>query len=410
MPQSGNLGQPPQSARPEKSAAVCFRIPNSSGILPIRPFVTPLSRTMALPLTIVIADDSALYRQMLLNVLRRIEGVEVVGVATNGGETVEKVRTLRPDVVTLDVHMPVMDGIAVLKELRKFGCQSRVIMVSSLTGAGDPATVAALMEGAFDHVLKPVGLEPHLARESIRKALAEKLEQVRAAAQSAVVPGVGSTAQAAAAGPAQADLPYDAVAIGTSTGGPEALRSLIPRLPRGMPFPVFVVQHMPATFTPTLAARLNELSAATVVEADAGMMAEAGGVYIAPGGRHLRLERRGRGVVCTTDDAAPRLGCRPSFDNLLESAVGIYGKRMLAVVLTGMGCDGLDGCRRVKAAGGTVIAQSREGCTVYGMPKAVVDQRLTDAVLPLEAIANAICMGLHGSAQSSSSAMPSSTR
>lgn len=363
---------------------------------------------MSLPLTIVVADDSALYRQMLINVLRRIDGVEVVGVAVDGGEAVAKVHSLRPDVVTLDVHMPVMDGIAVLRALRKAGSRARVIMVSSLTGAGDPATVEALMEGAFDHVLKPIGLEPHLARENIRQSLAEKLQNVRAAAHPTAFAATGSSTKHADRDPPRADLHYDAVAIGTSTGGPEALRSLIPRLPGGMPFPIFVVQHMPAMFTPTLAARLNELSAATVVEADSGMLAEPGGVYIAPGGRHLRLAKREHGVVCVIDEAPPRLGCRPSFDNLLESAVDIYAKRLLAVVLTGMGCDGLDGCRRVKAAGGAVIAQSHETCTVYGMPKAVFEHRLTDAVLPLVAIADAIRLGLPDSAHAGPSARPSS--
>lgn len=340
-------------------------------------------------LTVVIVDDSALYRQMLMNVLRRVEGVEVVGTAADGAEAVARVRDLRPDVITLDVAMPTMDGIAVLKALRRAGSTTRAIMVSSLTGANDPTTVEALLEGAFDHVQKPAGLEPHLAREAIRLSLAEKLQAVRAAMRH---PGVAAVSADAVGGPLawRSDLPYDAIAIGTSTGGPEALRTLIPGLPAGMPVPAFVVQHMPAMFTPTLAARLDELASARVRHAAAGMPVEPGGVYVAPGGRHLRLERTERGVACMIDDSAPRLGCRPSFDTLLESMVPIYGRRMVAVVLTGMGCDGLAGCRRLRDAGGLVIAQSPETCAVYGMPKAVVDDSLASAVLPLRAIAAAL--------------------
>lgn len=342
------------------------------------------------PLTVVIADDSALYRQMLINVLRRIEGVEVVGVAADGGEAVARVLSLRPDVVTLDVRMPVKDGIAVLRALRQAASDARVIMVSSLTGPHDPTTVEALMEGAFDHVLKPVGLDPHLARESLRQALAEKLQAIRAVIHPGGAAAPSTAATTADRAVQKQDRLYDAIAIGTSTGGPEALRKLVPRLPPGLQIPAFIVQHMPAMFTHTLAARLDEMSKLRVVEATDGMPAAAGRVHVAPGGRHLRLAHRAEGVSCAIDDTPPRLGCRPSFDNLLDSMMDIYGGRVLAVVLTGMGCDGLEGCRRLKAQGGVVIAQSHETCTVYGMPKAVIENRLADAVLPIEAIAETL--------------------
>ena len=244
------------------------------------------------------------------------------------------------------------------------------------------------MEGAFEHVLKPVGLDPHLAREHLRQALAEKLQTIRAVIHPAgAAPPPVMTADKAVQ---RSDLRYDAIAIGTSTGGPEALRQVIPRLPAGLPIPTFVVQHMPAMFTQTLASRLDEMSPLRVVEAADGMAAEAGRVHVAPGGRHLRLSKQADVVSCTVDDTAPRLGCRPSFDNLLESMADIYGGRMVAVVLTGMGCDGLEGCRRLKARGGLVIAQAHETCTVYGMPKAVIEHRLTDAVLPIDAIPDAL--------------------
>jgi two-component system chemotaxis response regulator CheB len=348
---------------------------------------------MPAPLTVLIADDSALYRQLLLNVLRRIEGVEIVGMAADGHEAVESARKLRPDVMTLDVHMPGMDGIAVLRALRQHGLSTRAIMVSSLTGAGSPATVEALLEGAFDYVLKPAGLDPHLAREAIRTALVEKLTSCRDAAGGRPSRAADNTRAGRPTARRRHELPYDAIVIGTSTGGPEALRALLPRLPQGLPVPVLVVQHMPPMFTATLAARLHELSAVEVVEAAEGMTVEPGRVYVAPGGRHLRLTVRDGTAVCTIDDGPPRRGCRPSFDNLLESMVELYGDRLVAAVLTGMGSDGLDGCRRLRAAGGLVVAQSHDTCTVYGMPKAVVEEGLAHAVLPLGAIADALAAG-----------------
>lgn len=356
---------------------------------------------MPATLRVLIADDSALYRQMLVNVLKRIEGVDVVGLAADGREAVARARDLRPDVMTLDVHMPVMDGIAVLKALREQGIPTRAIMVSSLTGDGSPATVEALLEGAFDYVLKPLGLDPHLAREAIRTALAEKFAAFRAASSeppvAEQVPAVPGPAAATAAGRSATArrvlLPYDAIAIGSSTGGPEALRAVLPRLPRDLPVPVLVVQHMPPVFTANLAARLNELSAVDVVEAVDGMLVAPGRVYVAPGGRHLRLAARDGRVVCAIDDGPARLGCRPSFDNLLESMADLYGDRLVAAVLSGMGCDGLAGCRRLRAAGGLILAQSPETCTVYGMPKAIVAAGLARVVLPPAAIGDALATG-----------------
>ena len=358
------------------------------------------------PLTVVIADDSALYRQMLHNVLRRIEGVEVVGMAADGREAIECVRRLRPDALTLDVHMPVLDGISVLRQLRAGGSTTRAIMVSSLTGAGAPATVEALLEGAFDYLPKPSGLEPHLARQAIQAALVEKLANLRAAlapkpAPQPVAHGHGHT------GPRATDA-YDAIAIGCSTGGPEALRSLVPRLPRGFPVPVFIVQHMPPGFTATLAARLDATSAVRVVEAADGMTVEPGTVHVAPGGRHLRIVRRERTLHCELDDSAPRQGCRPSVDVMLESLVEVHGGRVLAFVLTGMGCDGLQGCRGLKARGGRVVAQAAEGCAVFGMPKAVIEHGLADAVLPLEAIGDSLAAGAMPPPQPSTSERTSS--
>lgn len=339
-------------------------------------------------LTVLIADDSALYRQMLQNVLHRIPNVEIVGTAVDGVDAVAQVLELRPDVITLDIQMPKLDGLGVLRQLRARGSRTKAIMVSSLTIDGAPATVDALMEGAFDVIPKPVGVDPHVARASIHEALIEKL----AALVDSGIPSADSAGAAAArrlvAGSGAPTV--DAIAIGTSTGGPRALRDVIPLLPADLPVPVLVVQHMPAGFTTSLANRLNELSPLRVREATHGDVVETGNVFVAAGGWHLMVERKQAGVRCVLDAGPLRHGCRPSFDVLLETMVALYGGKTLAVVMTGMGQDGLAGCRAVKRAGGSVITQSPEGCAVYGMPKAVAEAGLSDAILPVGSIAEAI--------------------
>jgi two-component system chemotaxis response regulator CheB len=339
-------------------------------------------------LTVLIADDSALYRQMLQNVLQRIPNVEIVGTAVDGVDAVAQVLERRPDVITLDIQMPKLDGLGVLRELRARGSRTKAIMVSSLTVDGAPATVEALMEGAFDVIPKPIGVDPHIARGSIHEALIEKLAALvdsgKAAPDAARPTGVrrlmaGNSVTA-----------VEAVAIGTSTGGPRALRSVIPLLPADFSIPVLVVQHMPAGFTASLANRLNEISPLAVREAAHGDLVKPGNVFVAAGGWHLTVERHQAGTRCVLNAGPLRHGCRPSFDSLLETMVTIYGGKVLAVVMTGMGQDGLAGCRAVKNAGGSVITQSADGCAVYGMPKVVAEAGLTDAILPVEGIAEAI--------------------
>ena len=345
-------------------------------------------------LKVVVVDDSALYRQMLLTVLGRIAGVEVVGTASDGDAAVELIARAKPDVVTLDVQMPGRDGIEVLRALKQRGLTPRSIMVSTLTAQGAPTTVAALMEGAFAFILKPAGVDLHVSRDRIQSELTEKLVAVR----ESMAP------VEAAAAPPLAEVPrrttvatrYEAVVIGTSTGGPQALRTVIPLLPADLPVPVFIVQHIPSQYTASLAERLDGMSPLRVREATDGMVVEPGVVLLAPGSRHLGVERRGERVFCVLDDGPKRRGCRPSVDHMIESAAQVYGGRVLAAVLTGMGCDGLDGCRELKRRGGTVLAQSAAGCVVYGMPKAVSDAGLVDEVVPLEQMASRITAWLLG--------------
>lgn len=340
------------------------------------------------PLRVAVIDDSALYRQMLLNVLGRVPGAEVVGTAATGPGGVELVARTLPDVVTLDVQMPGMDGIEVLREFRRRGLAPLTVMVSSLTADGAPTTVAALMEGAFDYVLKPSGSFAHENREQLLADLTRIFETIQAtAAVGRPGPAGTSVSPPPRPLPSSAVPRYDAIAIGTSTGGPQALRVVLPALPADLPVPVFVVQHIPAEFSGSLAARLAGAARLPVVEATAGAVALPGHVYLAPGGRHLLLSRLGDTVRCRLDDAPPIKGCRPSFDRLLETATEAYDGRVLAAVLTGMGSDGLAGCRVLAARDGCVLAEAASSCVVYGMPKAVIDAGVAHEIAPLAEVA-----------------------
>jgi two-component system chemotaxis response regulator CheB len=340
-------------------------------------------------LRILVVDDSALYRQLVKNVLRECSGVEVVGVAKEGEEALQLVETLAPDVLTLDVRMPGMDGIAVLRELRRRRCPARVIMLSSLTARGAQVTTDALLEGAFDFILKPSSHDAAANRQALSQALVEKLEALGcgvrparpAAPRAAVAPPLGTGAV----------IPppdrFEAVLIGTSTGGPVALRAVLPALPENFPLPVLVVQHMPAQYTHSLAVRLNELSPLEVVEGCDGMTLEPGWAYVAPGGRQMKVSApTGRPILRITDDP-PENSCRPSVDFLLRSAAAVFGGKVLVVIMTGMGRDGVEGCRLLKQQGACVIAEHADTCVVYGMPKAVVEACLADEVVPLDRIA-----------------------
>jgi two-component system chemotaxis response regulator CheB len=337
---------------------------------------------LASPLRVLVVDDSALYRQLLRNVLRDIPNVECVGAAKGGVEALELVDTLKPDLLTLDVRMPDMDGIEVLRELRKRRSTAKALMVSSLTANGAQVTTDALLEGAFDFILKPSGGDANANRLALHTALVEKIDALRV------------SVDVKAAKPARSDteivepsMRFEAVVIGTSTGGPVALREVLPKIPEDFPLPVLIVQHMPAQYTHSLAARLNEMSPLEVVEACEGMTLEAGWAYIAPGGRHMKLARRAGKVVIQITDDDPENGCRPSVDVLFRSVADVLTGKVIAVIMTGMGRDGVEGCRQLKQRGAVVIAEHADTCVVYGMPKAVVSEGLADRVVPLDLIA-----------------------
>jgi two-component system, chemotaxis family, protein-glutamate methylesterase/glutaminase len=334
------------------------------------------------PLRVLVVDDSALYRQLVKNVLRDCANVEVVGVAKSGEEALQLVTELTPNLLTLDVQMPGMDGIQVLRELRRRRSPVKALMLSSLTASGAQVTTDALLAGAFDFILKPSGADAALNRKVLLSALTEKIEALRAAKPARVSRSTTEVIQ-------PSDR-FKAVLIGTSTGGPIALREVLPAFPEDFPLPVLIVQHMPAQYTHTLAERLNEASPLEVVEACDAMALEGGWAYIAPGGRHMKVIRRGEKLVIQITDDPPENSCRPSVDTLFRSAAEVLGGNVIAVIMTGMGRDGAEGCRLLKQQGGYIIAEHADSCIVFGMPKAVIDANLADSVVPLDRIASSV--------------------
>ena len=327
---------------------------------------------------------------MLMRALGEVDGVEVIDCACDGVEALEKIERLQPDLLTLDVQMPKLDGLGVLREINQRSIETIVLMVSSVTAEGAPATVDALLNGAMDCILKPSGMDAKAERRDLQNALAERIEAILLTRSEDVLRHSSPQNRSPRKRSLANTKLEDVIVIGASTGGPQALRTVLRSLPEKPDVPVFIVQHMPSAFTASLAKLLNEIVALPVKLASTGMFIEPGTAYLAPGKFHLTVMRKGSELVCRLTEDPPRQGCRPSLDCLLESLVPIYGGKVVAAVLTGMGSDGLEGCHSLKAAGGVVIAQDRQGCTVYGMPKAVIDAGLADVVLPLDQIGEAI--------------------
>ncbi|HVW34903.1 MAG TPA: chemotaxis response regulator protein-glutamate methylesterase [Acidimicrobiia bacterium] len=354
---------------------------------------------------VLVVDDSVVVRRLVTRVLEEDPGIEVVGAAANGRIALAKIAQLEPDVVTLDIEMPEMDGLATLAELRPRWPRLPVIMFSTLTERGAEATLEALSLGASDYVTKPTGL--HNATEAMASVEAELLPRIKAlhgrrllsrmpsTRKAGAAPGAPVAAPAAPATSAPAvrlpDRPanarLDVVAIGVSTGGPNALADLLPALPASFPVPIVIVQHMPPVFTRMLANRLDARCGLAVIEAEGGEVLLPGRIHIAAGGRHLALARQGTQVVTVANDDPPENSCRPAVDVLFRSVAALYGTGALAVVLTGMGQDGLVGAEAIRVAGGQILAQDEASSVVWGMPGFVTRAGLADAVLPLDGLA-----------------------
>ncbi len=346
---------------------------------------------------VLIIDDSAVIRRLLTDALSGEPAIEVVGTAANGKIALAKIPQVNPDLVTLDIEMPEMDGLQTVREIRKVYPKLPVIMCSTLTQRGAVATLQALSSGASDYVTKPANVgSVTAALEMVQAQLIPKIKAFCPWTSPAAFPpssGRGSAAAIAGNLKGRTDAvgrQIDIIAIGVSTGGPNALTEVFRRLPAELPVPVVIVQHMPAVFTKYLADRLNDVSPLSVREATSGEVLQAGKAWLAPGDYHMALARTSSGIAIRLHQGPPENSCRPAVDVLFRSVAEIYGSRSLAAVLTGMGQDGLRGCEAIRERSGIVLAQDEPSSVVWGMPGAVVRHGLADEILPLAEIAPAL--------------------
>jgi len=346
---------------------------------------------------VLVVDDSILYRMTLKEILAGIEGVEVIGMASDGDEALQKIVLFKPDLVTLDVEMPGKSGLEVLQELKRLPVETSVIMCSALTSSGAQTTIEALENGAFDFISKPDGPDRQRNTEEMRLQLKTKLaffiarQKLRAITR-ASAPSPAKVAPvvppAPTAVPARGVKKLDVVALGVSTGGPTALNRIIPMLPKNLPVPLVLVIHMPPVFTATFAKGLDSKSQIRVLEAAEGQVIEPGTVYVAPGGKQMQVVRHnltGKPLLRMTDDP-PENFCKPSVDYLFRSVAEVFGDRSLGVIMTGMGADGVLGLKKMKQSGARTVAQDEQSCVVFGMPMEAIKAGVVDEVLPLDKI------------------------
>ncbi|HID06318.1 MAG TPA: chemotaxis response regulator protein-glutamate methylesterase [Armatimonadetes bacterium] len=334
---------------------------------------------------VLVVDDSAFARRALQRMLETDSDIEVIGTARNGEQALQLISELDPDVITLDIMMPGMDGLAVLRRLMHTH-PVPVVLVSSLSRESVIHSLTALESGAVDIVEKPTSL----ASDELYQLVGELVAKVKAASRLKGVlrlPRISTRVPvkryvSVTTVPSRADV----VAIGSSTGGPTALMSLLPQLPADFPAAILIAQHMPKAFTAPFAERLNSNCALTVREARDGEKVEPGVVLVAPGDRHMVVQRSSMGIIVRTTKEPRNAPCVPSVDVLFESVANVYGRRAIGVILSGMGRDGAIGMRAIKERNGQTIAQDEATSTVFGMPKAAIDMGVVDAVVPIERI------------------------
>lgn len=329
---------------------------------------------------VLIADDSLVFRSQIKAALDGVPGLEVVGVASNGRLALEKMQQTTVDLVILDMEMPELSGLETIKEIKQKGFNPKILVFSSYTTRGSSMTLEALALGAHDFVTKPQseGINIENAAARIREELLPKVLQFENARSSAMPPKpvVGVTSSVFAKRDLETFHPQILV-IGSSTGGPPALEAVLQGL-SSLRVPVLIVQHMPPIFTASLAKRLSQVTELPCNEAKNGELVEPGHIYVAPGNYHLSIARRKDQIVCMLDQSPQRNSVRPAVDTLFESAAELFGSRVCAVVLTGMGEDGRLGCLRIKKQGGGVLIQDRESSVVFGMPGAVFSEGAFD--------------------------------
>ena len=345
---------------------------------------------------VLIVDDSVVIRRLVSDIISADSDLEVAGVAANGRIALDRIPQVNPDIITLDVEMPEMDGLETLKELRKIYPRLPVIMFSTMTERGGVTTLDALSLGASDYVTKPANVGrvgEGIAR--VRDDLIPKIKALCGLRRSEFrVPSSGLTQNPK---PKTQNLTFrnsgarvEIVAIGTSTGGPNALADLLPELPGDFPVPVLIVQHMPPIFTKLLADRLAARIPLEIAEGNAGDPLRPGKIWIAPGDYHMGLEKSAHGARVKLNQEPPENSCRPAVDVLFRSVVQVYGAGTLGVILTGMGQDGLRGCEYIREAGGQVLIQDEASSVVWGMPGIVARAGLADKELPLNQLAGEI--------------------
>lgn len=353
---------------------------------------------------VLVVDDSVVVRKLVTDSLSSDREIEVVGTAPNGKVALARVEEYGPDLVTMDIEMPIMDGIETVRALRKAGHKMPIIMFSTLTERGASATLDALAAGASDYVTKPSNTGSLAA--SMKEVERELIPRVKALVgrRRAFAPLPTQGQKTAASVPGRVTLRPEppatgvrALIIGSSTGGPEALSQVFGGFTKALPVPVLMVQHMPPVFTAQLAARLDRLGPTTVVEAKGGELLQPGHAYIAPGNYHMVLRRMAAGFATELNQDPPVSYTRPSVDVMFRAAVKAYGGSLLGVVLTGMGADGRTGCQDLVTAGGTVYVQDEASSVVWGMPGAVAQAGLAHRVLPLGEVAAAITRRLAAS-------------
>jgi two-component system chemotaxis response regulator CheB len=344
------------------------------------------------PVRVLLVNDSLDPRRLVLRAFEAEPGVEVASLPVNGRETLGDIEARRPDVLVLDVDMTTPDALGILEQARKRWPALPVIVYSSETARGTTAALDALTSGANDYATKPPlsGADPE-ALEEIRSSLVPLVRtwgifgRRQQNAKGAAVPA------ATTRGPRSVEqAPAAVVVIGASTGGPDALATVIPALPADLPVSIFLVQHMPSSFTKRMAERLDQASLISVLEAEAGAVVKRGHLYVSRGGQHLVLRQRGASVIVDYDDGPPENSCRPSVDVLFRSAVSVYKQAVLGVVLTGMGRDGLAGATDIRSAGGCVLVQDEASSVVWGMPGAIAHAGQASQVIPLEHLAKSI--------------------
>lgn len=348
-------------------------------------------------LRILVVDDTVLYRKVLSETLAQIPGVEVVGSAIDGKVALAKIKALKPDMLTLDFEMPVMDGLEVLEHVRRDHPELKVVMVSSHTKEGAAITLKALELGALTFITKPAAANPLESRDILLGQLTPVVKEIIGQLQR--TKDLSHNAQSSDRSDASYDLVKKSppaaghihiVAIGISTGGPNALAEVLPLLPSHFRVPIVIVQHMPSQFTSVLAESLDKKCALQVVEAQHDMELKSGTVFLAPGGKQMKIVKAAGKFQVEVNDDPPENHCQPSVDYLFRSISQIYENHALGVIMTGMGSDGSLGARLMKRRGARIIAQDEQSCVVFGMPSEVINAGVVDFILPLNQIADEI--------------------